>query len=105
MTEVIAAQKSFTELISGEETVLVNFYSDWSAPCKAVKGVLEQLKLKMKDKLVVLKIDVDKNPKLVHYYNIHSVPTLMIFKSNEIRWRHTGTTTAPIIEKILRENL
>ncbi|HEX5113038.1 MAG TPA: thioredoxin family protein [Saprospiraceae bacterium] len=105
MTEVMAANKSFTEIISGEETVLVDFYSDWSTPSMAVKPIVEEVRQKMKNKLVVLKIDVDRNLKLARYYNIHSVPTLMIFKNNEIRWRHTGITTVPVIEKILRENL
>lgn len=105
MTEVIAAHKTFEELISGDESILVNFYTDGSVTCGEVKIILQELQRKLKNNLLVLKIDVNKNPKLSKYYNIHSVPTLMVFKNNEIRWRHTGLTSVMTLERILKENL
>jgi len=105
MTESIAAHKSFAELIAGNEPVLINFYSNFSGPCQEVRQILEEVKGNMGNKLIILKVDVDKNPKIARQYNIHSVPTLMIAKKNEIKWRQSGTTPSKTIEKIIRENL
>jgi len=105
MVESLAAHKSFEELLAGNEPVLIDFYSNYSGPCKEVKPILEEVKEKMGKKVIILKIDVEKNPKLTRLYNIHSLPTLMIFKNNEIKWRQSGTTPSKTIEKIIRENL
>lgn len=105
MVDSSTAHKSFAELIAGNQPVFIDFYSDWNDACKAVKPILEDITLKMGNKVLILKIDVDKNPKLARLYNILSVPTLMIFKDNVIKWRQTGAVPFNTIEKVIRENL
>jgi thioredoxin 1 len=105
MVDSLTAHKSFAELIAGNQPVLIDFYSDWHDACKAVKPILEEVTHKLGNKVILLKIDVDKNPKLARLYNIQSVPTLMIFKNNEIKWRQNGLAPFSTIEKMIRENL
>jgi len=105
MADSLAAHKSFAELIAGSKPVLIDFYSDWHDACKVVKPILEEVNRKMGDKVIVLKIDIDKNPKLARLYNIKSVPTLMLFKNNELKWRQAGVTPANTIDMVVRENL
>ena len=105
MVDSIAAQKSFAELIAGNEPVLINFYSNYFGPNQEVKLILEEVKGKMGNKVIILKVDVDKNPKIARQYNIHSIPTLMIFKNDQIIWRQNGPASTKTIEIIIRENL
>ncbi len=105
MVDAIAAHKSFVELIAGNDPVLIDFYSDWNGPSKELQPILEEIKRKMGDLVILLKINVDKNPKAQRLYNIQSVPTLMIFKNNEIKWRQNGAASSQTIEKKIRENL
>ena len=46
------------------------------------------------DSVTILKVDIDKNRPLALTYNIQSVPTLIIFRNGQVRWRRSGVTAA-----------
>jgi thioredoxin 1 len=52
--------------------------------------VLDQLKKDMGNQIRVLKIDVDKNPDVADKFKIRGVPTFMLFKNGEVKWRQSG---------------
>jgi thioredoxin 1 len=49
-----------------------------------------------------LKIDVDKNPHVAHAFQIQGVPTLIIFKNGEIKWRQSGVISAKQLQEVLQ---
>lgn len=83
-------KESFKQIISGETPVLVDFYAEWCGPCKAMAPMLKQFQQEMGDKVRVIKVDVDRNPEAAAAYGVRAVPTLMIFRSGNIAWRHSG---------------
>ncbi len=97
-------QKPFFELIGGNTPVLVDFSAEWCGPCKMMKPVLQELKALTGDKAVIVKIDVDKSPDIAGRYRVQSVPTLIIFKQGEVRWRQSGVTTAKQLHQILSQH-
>ena len=91
----------FQDIIAGDTTVLVDFFAEWCGPCKMMKPVLEELKKKMGNKIIILKIDIDKNISLSSEYRIQSVPTLVLWKQGEIIWRQSGALSLNELEQIL----
>lgn len=94
-------QKSFAEIISGDKPVLVDFFAAWCGPCKIMKPVLQELKSRIGDRAIILKVDVDKSPSVAQSYQVQSVPTLILFKNNKIIWRQAGVVTAGRLQEII----
>ena len=91
----------FQDIIAGDTPVLVDFFAECFGPCKMMKPVLEKLKKKMGNKIIILKIDIDKNISLSSEYRIQSVPTLVLWKQGEIIWRQSGALSLNELEQIL----
>jgi thioredoxin 1 len=52
--------------------------------------ILKELKALAGETVTILKVDIDKNPSVAASYNIQSVPTLIIFRRGEVKWRQSG---------------
>jgi thioredoxin 1 len=96
---------SFSDIINKDTPVLIDFFATWCGPCKAMSPILDDLKKQMGDQVSIVKIDVDKNPRVAAKYQVRGVPTLMIFKSGEQLWRQSGVYSAHDLQAILNQYL
>ena len=97
-------KKSFSDYIKEDKPVLVDFYADWCGPCKVMHPILEELKAKMNDDVTVLKINVDMNARVASKYQVQSIPTLILFKNGQIKWRQSGMVPAAQLQKIIAQH-
>lgn len=81
---------SFQDLINGEKPVLVDFTATWCGPCKAFSPILQEFKDEMKDKIRVIKIDIDKNQDFANEMGIRGVPTVHIYQKGDLKWSASG---------------
>ncbi|MEY8593432.1 thioredoxin [Butyricimonas hominis] len=95
----------FNELINGDKLVLVDFFATWCGPCKMMHPILEEVKKRLGDKVVILKVDVDvpANRQPVYQYHVQSVPTLMLFKGGRMLWNNSGVVQAAQLQQIIEQ--
>lgn len=95
--------ESFKDIINGDKPVLVDFFATWCGPCQMMHPVLEEVAQKEGDKVRILKIDIDQDRRAAAAYQVRSVPTLMIFKNGEVKWRETGARPANDLIQVLKQ--
>ncbi|WP_100074731.1 thioredoxin family protein [Chryseobacterium camelliae] len=91
-------------IISQDKPVLVAFFTEWCSPCKMQAAILQELKKKIGEMAGVIKIDIDKNQAVAEQFVIRSVPTLLIFRNGEVKWKQSGIFQADELERLIIQN-
>ena len=82
MAILYANQEELNSELKNNEVVLVDFYADWCGPCKALAPILEEID-NDREKVKIVKINIDRNPDIAKRFGIMSIPTLIVFKNGK----------------------
>ncbi len=93
----------FGELIETNVPVLLDFYTEWDEACKLMHPVLRDVAAALGDKARVIKIDIEKNQELSDALRVKGLPTLMIYKEGEMKWRQSGEQDAETLIGLVKE--
>ncbi len=94
--------ESFKDIIKSKKPTLVDFFATWCGPCKTMAPILDQLKKEMGDQVRILKIDVDRNPKVAAQFQVRGVPTFVLFKDGKAVWRQSGGMPKGVLKEAIR---
>jgi thioredoxin 1 len=93
----------FGELIDVEIPVLLDFYTELNTQSESMHLVLRDVAAALGDKAKVIKIDVEKNQELAEALRVKTLPTLIIYKAGEMKWRQSGEQNANTLIDIIQE--
>lgn len=81
---------NYYESLKSAEIVIVDIKAEWCAPCKALSPIIDQVASEMGSKVLVGKLDADKNEELCKKLEVRNIPTLLYYKNGELKMRTTG---------------
>ena len=102
---VILNEQNFSQEINKDKPVLVDFWAEWCAPCRAIAPILEEIEKEHSDKIQIAKLNVDENPDIASQYKVFSIPTLIIFKNGKELGRLVGAVPKPKLLSFITESL
>lgn len=70
------------EVLNTEQTVLIDFYADWCAPCKMLSPIFDEVESEVED-VKICKVNIDDEPMLAQKFQVKSIPTLVVIKNGE----------------------
>lgn len=84
MTQAVNDDSFEKDVLNAEGPVIVDFWAEWCGPCKALSPLVDELSEEMKDKVKVVKMNIDDNPHTPTKYGVRGIPTLMVFKGGQV---------------------
>ena len=93
---------NFTQIITAENSTLVDFWADWCGPCKMMHPIFESLSKKY-PKIKFARVNVDQNQNIAMRFAVQSIPMFIMFKSGQIVDKMMGAVGAPGIHMICKK--
>lgn len=99
--EKVVTNLNIAEILAAGKPVVIDFWAEWCGPCRMLGPTVSDVAVKMGDKAIVAKCNVDDCEEIASTYGIRNIPTLLYFKDGELAGRSTGVVSAQeIISKL-----
>ena len=93
------------QVLQSDLPVLVDYWAEWCAPCKAMAPVLGEIAEEYRGRLRVVKVNVEQEPQIVRQYGVRSQPTLMLFKHGSVEAQKVGALSKSQLRAFIELNL
>ncbi len=102
MATVELTKDNFEDMVTRNDMVIVDFWAPWCGPCKGFAPIFEAASDKYQD-VVFAKVNTDDEQELAGYFNIRSIPTLMVFREKVILLSQPGALPAAGLDSVITQ--
>lgn len=103
MSTVTLTKENFEQVVTGNDTVIVDFWAPWCGPCRSFAPTFEAASEKYPN-VVFAKVNTEEEPELAGSFNIRSIPTLMVFREKVILFSQPGALPASALDTVIRKS-
>lgn len=91
------------EILKSETPVLIDFWAEWCAPCRAIAPIVKALATSYSGKVKVVKMNIDENPGTPGRYGVRAIPTVLAFKNGAVVGQITGARPKSAFEDMVQK--
>jgi len=102
MPTVELTKENFEATINDNDTVIVDFWAEWCGPCKMFGPTFEEASNQHSD-IVFGKVDTEAQPELAGFFNVKSIPTLMVFRENVVLYSQPGALPPDMFQNLVEQ--
>jgi thioredoxin 1 len=103
MATIELTKDNFEQVVTGDKTVIIDFWAPWCGPCKMFAPTFEAVSEEHAD-VVFAKVNTEEEQELAGYFNIRSIPTLMVFREKVIIFSQAGALPKSALEQIVQKS-
>ena len=94
-----------TEVLQSPHPVLLDFWAEWSGPCKMIAPILDDIAAQYAGRLKIAKINIDDNPATPANFALRGIPTLMLFKNGSVEATKVGALSKSQLSAFIDSHL
>ena len=98
-------ESNFNDVLTGDKTVIIDFWAPWCGPCRQIAPVLEELSKEFEGQVRVVKVDVQEHPEVAARFGIRSIPTLKTFKAGQEVGTQVGAANKQQLSSLIEQAL
>jgi len=93
------------DVLASSKPVLVDFWTEWCAPCKPLAVSLDELSVELGDKIVIAKVNAETSPNIANKYGVRGFPTMLIFKDGQVAASRSGAMPKQKIKEWIDQSI
>lgn len=94
---------TFNDAMNTDKGVLLDFFASWCGPCKVMSPIIDELAEEYKSRVIIAKVDSEKNPNLSAHFKIKSIPTLIFIKNQKVIEVINGMVPKPNLQEMVED--
>ena len=104
-TQQIKDENFENEALNSQILTLVDFWAEWCGPCKQIGPILEEIAEEKKDRLRIVKLNIDENQQTPQKYGVRGIPTLILFQDGRLVDSKVGSMSKSFLNEWIESYL